>query len=548
MKSSGTNSVRSLGIPYNLGAVSNDRVWQLCEANLRVHPVRLAARCVLFTFVFGVHGVESAVAQNGRIVETVSAGGVLRKYARAFSLVQGSQLADHPWSERFSSDSAAFGFASPSVSVLANSGFPFGFNDGAVWAGRGATIVASGGMWVHARHLSLRLEPLGFLTQNAALRLEPNGQTGARAFGAWQSVTTIDLPQRFGDVPYGRIDGGESELRVNAAGFFAALTTAADIWGPAVEHPLILGTNAPGIPRLVLGSGRWIGPRAVRASGRIMWGVVQQTPYGPSSDTMRLHTVTGATGSLLIANRLEIGVARFFHVSGAPGLSSLPWLKVFEGVLKPSLETPSNPIGDRADNQLASFFFRLPAPGRGFEIYGEYGREDHSADLRDFLKEPDHDAAFVLGLQRAWLGNGATMNVVRAELINARISHLQQTASQVPWYVHGRITSGHTNRGQALGSAAAAGGGGHVVAWDRYTPRGRTTVRWDRLMQGELLNASGMPDPSGSDVIQAITVERDRMVRRRIVGQKLSIMKEFNRGFRSDALNFFAGVSVALAR
>ena len=55
------------------------------------------------------------------------------------------------------------------------------------------------------------------------------------------------------------------------------------------------------------------------------------------------------------------------------------------------------------ENQLASLFARWVLPGAGFEIYGEFGREDHSANLRDFLSEPDHGGSSrMLGLRKMW--------------------------------------------------------------------------------------------------------------------------------------------------
>ena len=97
---------------------------------------------------------------------------------------------------------------------------------------------------------------------------------------------------------------------------------------------------------------------------------------------------------------LEIGADRFFH-TGWPrrGIFKAPWYRPFEGILKQSLSTSTNPMGDDVgDNQEASAFARWAFPGHGIEVYGEYAREDHNYDLRDLLQEPDHESGFMLGI------------------------------------------------------------------------------------------------------------------------------------------------------
>ena len=51
------------------------------------------------------------------------------------------------------------------------------------------------------------------------------------------------------------------------------------------------------------------------------------------------------------------------------------------------------------ENQLASLWFRWAPPGSGFDVYGEFGREDFAADLRDLILEPDHSASTNLGFR-----------------------------------------------------------------------------------------------------------------------------------------------------
>jgi hypothetical protein len=220
---------------------------------------------------------------------------------------------------------------------------------------------------------------------------------------------------------------------------------------------------------------------------------------------------------------------------------------VIEGVLKNSLGTAANPSGDSPDNQLASLFFRWAPRRSGFEVYGEFGREDHNADFRDLVKEIDHDAAYLVGVQRAWSSPSRTQ-VIRAEILNSRISHLQSAALQAPWYVHGSIASGHTQRGQVLGAAGGLGGGGSTLAFERYGRDTRTSIIWTRLMQAEFRNAYGLPDPDRADVMHAITFERARRSGPGELTGSVTLVKEFNRQFGSDAFNMNIAGSYRFAR
>src|SRR5262245_16433838 len=124
-----------------------------------------------------------------------------------------------------------------------NSTFPFGYNDGALWVGRGLTGSLSGGVAARAGPLSLQIEPLMFATQNQSFPLLVNS-TAPSPFADGVHPTDIDQPQRFGSGVYGRFDWGQSTVRLEGGPAFFELSTANQCWGPAVEEPLILGNNA----------------------------------------------------------------------------------------------------------------------------------------------------------------------------------------------------------------------------------------------------------------------------------------------------------------
>jgi hypothetical protein len=211
--------------------------------------------------------------------------------------------------------------------------------------------------------------------------------------------------------------------------------------------------------------------------GRLTWGRLEQSEFSPTpaDSIVRLATGLVAVFTPRGLDGLEVGGARFFHSSWGDGPTAGDVLQPLEGLLKESLTN-----ADRAAvNQLASVFARWVLPAAGFEVYGEYAREDHAFDVRDLTLEPDHNAGWMLGFRKVWT-RGDDLVSLRAEALDARPSHLDAHRGQTNFYTHSQGRQGHTHRGQVLGSPAALAGAGSVVALDRYHPGGRWTLRWDR--------------------------------------------------------------------
>ena len=137
------------------------------------------------------------------------------------------------------------------------------------------------------------------------------------------------------------------------------------------------------------------------------------------------------------------------------------------------------------ENQLASLFIRWAPPGSGFDVYGEYGREDYNTDSRDFLVEPDHSATMNLGFRKAWT-SGTNVNAIRAEGFTYEGSAGTRTRGEGAIYIHGTLFQGHTNRGQLLGANTGVGSGSaQTVAYDRFTTTGRVTAFISRVTSHE---------------------------------------------------------------
>lgn len=455
-----------------------------------------------------------------------------------------------PWAlkDRFSPSNLAAG---PFIlGATFNSAYPYGANDGPLWAGRGLTVAASGGVSGHLGPLSFSLAPFAFRAANRPFDLLPNGQTGSLAYGHGTYATLVDLPQRFGNASYSRLDPGTSYIRFDSHLITVGVSTANEWIGPATEYPFLLSNNAPGFPHLFVGTGDplnvWIG----RVQARVIWGRLDQSDYSPvsgsthflsaaQSGTVRLATSAEAVFLPRGLPGLELGAARFLHVPYRPGEPGADfWRKPFKVFFQKNELAAGDSAG--ADNQLASIFFRWVFPHSGFEVYGERGYEDQFYDLREFIQNLDHDREYMLGFQKVLATRPTGFDVLKAELINYQLSTLARIRGEGAVYVHTTLRQGHTNRGQLLGAspgvfAAAAS----TIAWSRYSPHGRTTVTLRRIVQDQAGNyyLGGAVDPRASDVIVAAGLERMRYGRLLDFGGSVEAMDDLNRNFSHDIAN-----------
>ncbi|MHB1265144.1 MAG: hypothetical protein ACYC1S_12135 [Gemmatimonadaceae bacterium] len=425
--------------------------------------------------------------------------------------------ADHPWASRFAKDSGdADGLKTrllrPVLGLTGNSAFPEGEGEGPVWLGRGLTAQATVGARLTWGMLDVQLAPMGFWAQNASFGLAPNGLSGADAFRDARYPRNIDAPQRFGSGSYGRIDPGYSRVAVEGRWLSGGISTMPLAWGPARDEPLVVGPGAGGFPHLFLATGEplpiWIG--AVHL--KMLSGRIEQTAWSPVVAPDRSRFASGAVATFLPRGvpGLEIGFARFEHRIWTPGEVTA------SDVFRPVTGIFSDPKRNRnsfSGNGYASAFVRWAVAPAGFEVYGEYGREDYAGNVRWFLQKPDDLGNLLLGFQRV-LGVSVTrMNVLRAELVNGELSSNErgQRGFEVPFppYVHSGVNQGHTVRGQILGSPTAFGGAGWRVALDRYGRSGRTSWVLERRLLRDWLPVP--VDPSGRAPEVRYTVRGERL-------------------------------------
>ncbi|MBW3571346.1 MAG: capsule assembly Wzi family protein [Gemmatimonadetes bacterium] len=540
----------------------------------RFRPVPASACCALALFLAVPLGAQrpapdlrneavvvgSDAERYLRVLQVAGAAPLYPWSIRGFSPAEVDRLlpdtAAHPWRDRLPSADSAPGTlrvrgVRPQAGLTYNSAFPQGTNDGALWTGRGLTAAVSAGVEVRVGSaLSLRVEPLAFWSQNRSFPLLVDGRPDSLRFTDPYSPGGIDLPQRFGDGSFVRVDPGQSTLRLDGRGFAAGVSTANQQWGTAVDQPLLLGPTAAGFPHAFLGTSTPWNVGLGRLHGRVVWGSLGQSAYSEVRGHGSRRLMTGVVGVFLPARLtgLELGVARFFHEPWPEGgVAAADLTRPLESFYKGNLggrDEPGGPPG--VENQLAMGFFRWTLPASRFEVYGEFLREDHNYDLEDLILEPDRSSGYLLGGRKVW-GRDGVLRTVRAEWVNTTPSHLKRGAHQGLPYHHSSTRQGHTVHGQLLGSPAAYGGGGSVVALEAFTPRGRWSVDWTRARISAPRRTSPRGAPlthSGWNVVHSLGGEVVAFRGRLDLVARVRGSWELNRHYADDAFNLNASLGV----
>jgi hypothetical protein len=231
----------------------------------------------------------------------------------------------------------------------------------------------------------------------------------------------------------------------------------------------------------------------------------------------------GVIFSPRFAPTLYLGAFRLFYkYLPVNGLRPRDVLALFQPLEKSALG-PNAHITDAAD-QIASLTARWVFPQSGFEIYGEWARNDHSWDTRDFILQPDHATGRLLGLQKVFLGRDGFLRV-GFESIALPAPELSSPREGPTWYIHQEIVEGYTQRGQIIGAAVGPAGSGTYLLVDEFRPWGRV---------GTALSVARDDDYrlSASDAIPtrpAITVSGTRIFRNFDIDCSIRYERQLNR-------------------
>lgn len=400
-------------------------------------------------------------------------------------------------------------FLAPEVQLVANSALPWSMNDGAMWAGRGATLRATTGVAAKWRRLRLVLAPEVIGESNADFDLRvpwierpPIPPDRSEFQFEWYAYGpySIDMPTRFGTDGSTRVHPGQSSIALNLAGTQLGFGTENQWWGPGRHNALILSNNAPGFKHYFFRPAQPLETRIGKVDFRWIVGGLEESNYFDTLSSNDLRSISAAAVTLQPTRMpgLTVGVARSVWGTSS-GWSEIParWLEVFHSTGRPNNRPQSDSaLHPGGREQVYSAFARLVLPSAGLETYVEWGRTEFPTSVRDMLVSPNHTQAYTLGLQwhRPILRDSTFL---RFGIENTTVEQ-SATVRDRPlgvWYTSRTVIQGYTHQGQPLGAAVGPGSSGQTAVLDLIGRSATFGVRAGRIRYNEdVRGISPVPD------------------------------------------------------
>src|SRR5690606_15139258 len=293
----------------------------------------------------------------------------------------------------------------------------------------------------------------------------------------------------FGNGGYTKAHPGQSSLRLTYKGVSLGFSTENIWWGPGRRSAIIMSNNAPGFRHVTLNTTKPIKTYIGSFEGQIVGGRLEASGYPASllGDTSVHHAYQRDRrddwryfSGMVFSYQpkwvpgFSVGFSRAFTIYRDDMSDSFgAYFPIFGGVSKNSV-TNEDGSEDLPSDQVISLFFRWVMPKANFELYGEFGRNDHAWDGRDGFVQLDHTRAYIFGLQKLVPLNQIqdTYLKVAAEITQLSVTNTRRIRSAGPWYIHGH--HGYTHRGEVLG--AGIGPGSNLQSLDLGWVRGMKQI------------------------------------------------------------------------
>ena len=353
---------------------------------------------------------------------------------------------------------------------------PYNWNDGLMIPAKGYQTLASGGIYAKVAFISIQLRPEILFAENAEFKqyVSHSGQ--------------VDLPERFGNKPYTKFSWGQSNIRVTAGPVSLGLSNENLWWGPGMRNSLLMSNNAPGFKHLTLNTTKPIAIGIGNIEGQIVGGRLEESQYTTAGtpDDWRYLSAMVVTYHPKWFPGLFLGLTRSFQQYGKDERKFSDYFPLFQAFQK------KNTNEDSVErDQLTSLFLRWMMTKSKAEVYFEYGLNDHSYNLRDFLMSPEHSRAYTIGFRKLVPLTKRDWNYMS---IAFELTHMEQSIDRIvreagEWYTHSQIIHGYTNQGQVLGAGIGPGGNFQSLDISWYKGLKRLGLQIERFEHnGDLAN------------------------------------------------------------
>jgi hypothetical protein len=337
-----------------------------------------------------------------------------------------------------------------SFTMQYNSQRPFGWNDGSMILAKGLQNQLRAGVYMRMGIVEIQLAPEWIYAANPSY--DTSVHWGTNPGGA-----------------YNKLFLGQSSVGLRLGGVSVGLSSQNLWWGPGIRSSLLMSNNAPGFLHAYIRSNRPI----QTPIGHFEWQLIGGRLEGDSTRPYENFHLKRATEAYPATWRYQSAFVISYQPKWVPGLflgmtrslqryqkdlglGGSSFLKKYVPVLTKAFQKKNEQNDDaEGTDQLASFFFRWVTPKSGWEFYGEWGYNDYKQNVRDYLMDATHSAAYVVGFQKLFVKPKYNiMAGIEITKTSESPSNLLRGAGN--WYVHGG-DNGYTHQNQIIGTGVGFG-------------------------------------------------------------------------------------------
>jgi len=440
----------------------------------------------------------------------------------------------------------AFTLVMPSVNLVTNSKLPFGQNDGALWAGKGANARIMLGFTASAGPVRLLVIPEIVRSSNHALDIDPTDPAFMGPPPPSRSVFSspsnaypysVDLPWRMGDASFTKVYGGQSSLTISSSAFEAGAASENEWWGPAVRNPLVMSDNAPGFPHLFLRTRGPVSTPLGRFDARWLVGSLKESDwfdFDDQNDTRSISAIALTWGPGR-SSPFTFGFTRsVFAPADGYGDAATRWFDALRNTGHPNAHTLADSTMTPGPDQIFSLFARAAYPQYGLDTWAEWGRSDFPVSLRDFMEQPIHSRGYTVGAQLVRPVASVARVRVQGEITSVEQSTTYRFRPQGSFYTSRAVVQGYTNEGQIIGAGLGPGSSGGWVAADFLRGGWQAGLTWSRVrFNNDSFFLLGYAMRCGHDVTVAPGARASFSGSRLRVGAELSFANRYNTFFQN---------------
>jgi len=312
------------------------------------------------------------------------------------------------------------------------------------WIGKGMSFFQGLQLAYTNKYLSLSLEPYYFTNQNKDYT--DSWQDYFLSLPDSVKPKRVDQPYReekfsrlndnrpHGDKPYSKTGIREAQIYLHYNGLGVGYSNANMWWGSGYHSSLNMTNNTTGFPHLMIGT---IQEQRIKDFGiNFRYIFADSLKYNAARPFF-----TAITSSITYYSEpiVTLGFSRAYLTGGNRTIEAITqkeaMLIPFEPVyLKDKVDSTGNPLSavDIWDQTLVGYF-TATFPKVGLIVYIEYGRNDHAWDKDDFIRQPDHTGASIIGLRKYGFFNNPNL-VGGIEYTNLNKTKYWNDRPNADWY------------------------------------------------------------------------------------------------------------------